>query len=1807
MPRTQPDAQPPPEPTQPEPSPSPALAERFGAAGAAAAVAPGVVAGATLAQATEIAGAIISNTAKFLVRRQNDDLLFLVMALGVLRPELPRADAEKLAREQLAYEKKFRDGVVARMRRDLPKALQLANPDQRRLRVQEILEREKRYLAMRQEAMLDRAIAETEHRQVREMSPQGAFWKLSPYVKEHTLDCIAMGEKFWPWEVLKVVHPPTHHGCRCRLYTLGEATEQGWMTEDQIPDTKEAVARAAKIAKEFGLIKESLTAEAEQQLIEELLEEAQLEALRDENLVEAVRRYPKGFVKGGEFRPQRGYDPGLRVRRLIGHLLTPALARRRSRGEWRRLAGRSVFVPEARGFKRTFGGRTFTSPPGTSDVFVDGRPHGEAPRSPRTGRLAVGDPELARLVDEWYRADARRGQAALAGAPDLPKLEREADEAERRYHEARVKLGIGKPAPGLQVGDRVIDDQGFDGSITKIDGDRISVKLESGGTFRYRPEQLRQPGKPSPETAFRVAAYAADRNTKQEMPVAVGASGADTVDGLEAAGFRETSNGEGRNNLWMQFSHQSGARLRVTFSPKTGRVTGADWTPGQAVRPHDQPLQRPPVSYREWTQSLDDYVRRTASEHGTVPHLNGIHIDETGEIADDHSGSHEWTGEVMLGREVLDDIDRMAIERDHGQPITDPGDVWSSYRVGYHEAGHAVNPISMDEYKSYEGMGLEEVLTEEAGHSEAIRALQQQGQNDVIDWLAANPTDHRALGTYPGFRKRMDDLLNEAKIDPADREEVIRDLKFDTRPEDRYDRLADMLVASGAFEDHEQARKHARTHIGGGEHDLAGFVPIVPTPGEGPPLEFRTKRGVVKPGSRVLIRTRVMSGTGKDRGFKTELLPATVVDIGNKLNDPEIPFTASVSYDRGGGAYAVVPDEIARVLDDSPDLTIDGKPLKPGDGIRYDNQRDDGYRQATVQRILRIGDHWAVEARNENGQTIVLTPGRAGKPLERAVPDELQPETPAQPATPAPERATRALPGPDDVIPSAREIVARGLAQARTRLARAVADVEEQFEGRHAHIASRERLGFPPTSYDIGHLQGLELGRRALLNGATPDDLLKVALTYGPRRGGSEQNEGLQAGLRGAALALRDQAPDAAQFTRGSPGTKLSPDSGDPKMFYGDAADDPHGFAEKLKALGAQVPAQPKPSAEPEKLVPVDPQALYGGEILEHPETGERWKVVDAIGNKKKLRKARVQNLATKHEETWKPKRLAQMLFVSGGSWQPKEYKPAGPPQPKTTDDGQLTMTKPAGGMGGAMFAEDANGDPWVIKGYKGNVDRVANELVANRVYRALGVPVPEAGTRDVQGKPALAYRRVDGTPGSNSMRVEKPSKDIGKGFMADALLANWDVVGLDHDNLLWPTGKVEGEPVRLDQGGTFSFRALGSRKPFGPVPSEVWSMRSPKGQAFNTMDVSDDDLRAQAAHIAATLTPEAVGDLFADAPFVDPHMREEHEVALNARIDWMRRFSEGEVDVPKPLEGVEAHDMFGESQTDLVPLPEQALALEKFPSYEAEVQDSLRASRTPADPLTAMTDQEAQEVSGWGALAKEAVDERELEGHDVRVLRNKAGQPVAVVAVAPGREGYLKLTRLATKTQGKGGGTAALKAAAGIAGERGLGLEVEPSLQAQDFYRQAGMTKDETNRFVWSAEQTAQYRPIPKHVNFMVGELDTLLRKAKTREDAVGYLVVPKEAAADADPEKLVGASLGERGFLLMTTDPRFAWKQGKGGLIFRVMIPAGSNVLAPGKIADQDYPKAGPQLIGARNSRLRVRKAGVEKGVPVLDAILA
>lgn len=158
-------------------------------------------------------------------------------------------------------------------------------------------------------------------------------------------------------------------------------------------------------------------------------------------------------------------------------------------------------------------------------------------------------------------------------------------------------------------------------------------------------------------------------------------------------------------------------------------------------------------------------------------------------------------------------------------------------------------------------------------------------------------------------------------------------------------------------------------------------------------------------------------------------------------------------------------------------------------------------------------------------------------------------------------------------------------------------------------------------------------------------------------------------------------------------------------------------------------------------------------------------------------------------------------------------------------DDDRILARKLAGATGGndGGLYLGADGVRRYVKFYEDPMQAHA-EHDAAAVYRlALGddAAAPKTEVFDLpDGRTAFASEYLDETKYVHKTLDEVTPRDAAKfvdGFWADVLLGNWDVVGTGAGrdfapNLKWGAAG----PVRIDNGGTFAYRALGERKPDG-------------------------------------------------------------------------------------------------------------------------------------------------------------------------------------------------------------------------------------------------------------------------------------------------------------------------------------------------------------------------------------------------------
>lgn len=143
----------------------------------------------------------------------------------------------------------------------------------------------------------------------------------------------------------------------------------------------------------------------------------------------------------------------------------------------------------------------------------------------------------------------------------------------------------------------------------------------------------------------------------------------------------------------------------------------------------------------------------------------------------------------------------------------------------------------------------------------------------------------------------------------------------------------------------------------------------------------------------------------------------------------------------------------------------------------------------------------------------------------------------------------------------------------------------------------------------------------------------------------------------------------------------------------------------------------------------------------------------------------------------------------------------------------------------GGLYVNPETGEKFYVKFYN-DADHVDNEIVANRLYREVGLNTTKVHHGYSDGRYAVVSEWQEGLQqiDFNSTDVWNKTRAV-EGFATDAWLANWDVAGASFDNLL----AQGGGPIRVDAGGSLLFRAQGKPKGslFGDEVAELATLRN--------------------------------------------------------------------------------------------------------------------------------------------------------------------------------------------------------------------------------------------------------------------------------------------------------------------------------------------------------------------------------------------
>lgn len=181
-------------------------------------------------------------------------------------------------------------------------------------------------------------------------------------------------------------------------------------------------------------------------------------------------------------------------------------------------------------------------------------------------------------------------------------------------------------------------------------------------------------------------------------------------------------------------------------------------------------------------------------------------------------------------------------------------------------------------------------------------------------------------------------------------------------------------------------------------------------------------------------------------------------------------------------------------------------------------------------------------------------------------------------------------------------------------------------------------------------------------------------------------------------------------------------------------------------------------------------------------------------------------------------------------------FRPPRIPKPKGWEE--IPNTQAGSNTGGQFIGPD--GKKYYVKFYS-DVGQAKHEMLANDLTNKLGgIGAPKTKVQEIKvgevKKTGLVTEWIDDAaqlknPNRKFTAAEK--KQLAKHYLNASLLGNWDVVGMEFDNLV----KAGRKWYCIDQGGAFIYRARGGLKDYGAVVAELESLLLPgrkAGKVFN-------------------------------------------------------------------------------------------------------------------------------------------------------------------------------------------------------------------------------------------------------------------------------------------------------------------------------------------------------------------------------------
>lgn len=184
----------------------------------------------------------------------------------------------------------------------------------------------------------------------------------------------------------------------------------------------------------------------------------------------------------------------------------------------------------------------------------------------------------------------------------------------------------------------------------------------------------------------------------------------------------------------------------------------------------------------------------------------------------------------------------------------------------------------------------------------------------------------------------------------------------------------------------------------------------------------------------------------------------------------------------------------------------------------------------------------------------------------------------------------------------------------------------------------------------------------------------------------------------------------------------------------------------------------------------------------------------------------------------------------------------------------------------GGVHVDSDTGEKFYVKHYD-NADQAKVEALTGKIYDHMGIKTINPEYKEIEGRPSVV------TPWNDSLKEMKPKEfenlnsdqanQIGRMHAAATLTKNWDIVGLEHDNIM---KHKNGDLYSVDHGGSFHFRARGGPKEYGPDVAERESLvnnREASGHVFKSTFSKHPEAREAGMEAVRNIDHEHVKNLF--------------------------------------------------------------------------------------------------------------------------------------------------------------------------------------------------------------------------------------------------------------------------------------------------------------------------------------------------------